>query len=64
MIGIAHWAACAALNPGPALPHTDDVWSLDLNKLDGWKCVKENTVGEDAFRELSSDEWETGSESE
>ena len=41
----------------------DDVWSLDLNKLDGWRCVKENSVGEDAFKELSegeeSDGWET-----
>lgn len=51
--------ACLVLPP-PA----DDIWSLDLNKLDGWKCVRENTVGEDAFKELSSDEWETGSESE
>ncbi|KAI7844606.1 hypothetical protein COHA_001846 [Chlorella ohadii] len=42
----------------------DDLWSLDLNKLDGWRCVKENTVGEDAFKDLSSDEWETGSDSE
>ncbi|KAL4432778.1 hypothetical protein ABPG77_008104 [Micractinium sp. CCAP 211/92] len=42
----------------------DDIWCLDLNKLDGWKCVRENTVGEDAFKELSSDEWETESESE
>jgi len=41
----------------------DDVWSLDLNKLDGWRCVKENSVGEDAFKELSDEEdsegWET-----
>lgn len=29
----------------------DDIWKLDLNKLDGWACVKENTVGEDAFRD-------------
>lgn len=36
----------------------DDIWKLDLNKLDGWTCVKENTAGEDAFRdpEDSSDE--------
>lgn len=45
----------------PATP-TDDLWSLDLNKLDGWRCVRENTVGEEAFRELS-DEWETDEES-
>lgn len=40
----------------------DDVWSLDLNKLDGWKCVKENSVGEGAFKELSDEEWETDDE--
>ena len=45
-------------------PPADDIWSLDLAKLDGWKCVRENTVGEEAFRELGSDEWETGSEEE
>lgn len=45
-------------------PNPDDLWSLDLNKLDGWRCVKENTVGEEAFKDLSSDEWETGSDSE
>ena len=45
-------------------PPADDIWSLDLAKLDGWKCVRENTVGEEAFRELGSDDWETGSEEE
>lgn len=34
----------------------DDLWCLDLSKLDGWRCVKENSVGEDAFRELSDEE--------
>lgn len=29
----------------------DDIWKLDLNKLDGWVCVKENTAGEDAFKD-------------
>lgn len=24
----------------------DDLWALDLNKLDGWRCVKENTAGD------------------
>jgi hypothetical protein len=24
----------------------DDLWALDLNKLDGWRCVKENTTGD------------------
>lgn len=36
----------------------DDLWTLDLAKLDGWRCIKENSGGEDAFRELeeSSDD--------
>lgn len=40
----------------------DDIWTLDLNKLDGWKCVKENTEGENAFKEES--EWESEHSSE
>ncbi|CAL8469827.1 g9369 [Coccomyxa elongata] len=34
----------------------DDVWSLDLVKLNGWRCVKENTEGEEAFVD---EDWET-----
>ena len=33
----------------------DDMWTLDLNKLDGWHCVKENTTG-DVKESLTSDE--------
>eukprot|EP00884_Botryococcus_braunii_P008682 jgi/Botrbrau1/17815/Bobra.0127s0060.1 len=32
----------------------DDVWKLDLVKLDGWTCVRENSVGQDL---VSDDEW-------
>ncbi len=35
----------------------DDLWALDLAKLDGWRCVRANTAGEDAFRDGSSG-WE------
>ena len=28
----------------------DDLWSLDLARLDSWRCVRANTAGEDAFR--------------
>ena len=34
----------------------DDLWSLDLTKLNGWRCIKENTEGEEAFVEEG---WET-----
>ncbi|KAL4853408.1 Kelch domain-containing protein 4 [Chlorella vulgaris] len=42
----------------------DDLWSLDLSKLDGWKCLKANTATDDAFRELSDGEWESGTDSD
>ena len=41
----------------------DDLWSLDLNKLDGWHCVKENTSG-DVKETLTSDEGSDSSDSE
>lgn len=28
----------------------DDMWSLDLVKLDGWQLIKENTMGEEVFK--------------
>lgn len=39
----------------------DDLWCLDLARLDGWNCVKENTEGEHAFKDGS--DWETDAES-
>ncbi len=45
---------------GTQVAHTDvtldDVWSLDLMKLNGWRCVKENTEGDEAFVD---EDWET-----
>ena len=35
----------------------DDIWTLDLIKLNGWQCVKENTAGEDTFKDEVG--WET-----
>ncbi len=37
------------------------MWSLDLNKLDGWRCVKENSMGEEAFKDVSTDEEDSSS---
>ncbi|GAB4820430.1 hypothetical protein N2152v2_007476 [Parachlorella kessleri] len=39
----------------------DDMWSLELNKLDGWRCVKENSMGEEAFKDISTDEEDSSS---
>lgn len=39
----------------------DDLWRLDLVKLDGWTMVKGNSVGDELFLEQpegSSSEWE------
>ena len=41
----------------------DDLWALDLNKLDGWRCVKENTTG-DIKELMSSDEGSDSNDSE
>ena len=37
----------------------DDLWMLDLNKLDGWHCMKENTTG-DIKETLDFDEESSG----
>ena len=33
----------------------------ELNKLDGWRCVQEHSVGEDAFETASEDDEEGSS---
>ncbi len=45
----------------------DDMWALDLAKLDGWQPLRDNSIGEELFVEEkgggeSSDEWETEGE--
>jgi hypothetical protein len=45
----------------------DDMWCLDLVKLDGWNLVKENTSGEEVLKAGaagSDSEWEEASGSE
>lgn len=29
----------------------DDMWALDLAKLEGWRCVRLHSVAEDQFKE-------------
>lgn len=38
----------------------DDMWSLDLNKLDGWQCIKENTTGDVKDSVMSDESSDTG----
>ena len=33
----------------------DDLWSLDLNKLQGWNMVSDTSVGPEAFKENPRD---------
>lgn len=40
----------------------DDLFCLDLNKMDGWQCKQENSVGDDAFETASSEDEEDGSD--
>lgn len=42
----------------------DDMWSLDLVKLDGWTLVKENTMGEEVFKAAAAKAAGGGSDSE
>ena len=42
----------------------DDLWTLDLAKLDGWKCLRENTEGEEVFKEDSDWESDDGKDGE
>ena len=41
----------------------DDLWALDLNRLDGWRCIKENTTG-DVKESLDSDSSSGGNNSD
>jgi len=31
----------------------DDLWTLDVAKMDGWNLVKENTMGEEVFKQMA-----------
>jgi hypothetical protein len=37
----------------------DDIWSLDVVKLDGWKLIKDNTAGKEDFAENGAEESES-----
>eukprot|EP00882_Tetradesmus_deserticola_P015643 GHRQ01016668.1.p1 GENE.GHRQ01016668.1~~GHRQ01016668.1.p1 ORF type:complete len:174 (+),score=48.83 GHRQ01016668.1:370-891(+) len=44
------WLLGGVVEVGESEITLDDMWSLDLVKLDGWQLVKENTVGEEVFK--------------
>ncbi|KAF8055334.1 KLHDC4 [Scenedesmus sp. PABB004] len=45
VVGNTLWLLGGVVEVGEAEITLDDMWSLDLAKLDGWNLVKENTVG-------------------
>jgi hypothetical protein len=66
------WLLGGVVEVGESEITLDDMWSLDLVKLDGWQLVKENTVGEEVFKAAAAkagagsddSEWEEASTDE
>lgn len=50
VLGNTLWLLGGVVEVGESEITLDDMWSLDLVKLDGWNLVKENTVGEEVFK--------------
>lgn len=65
------WLLGGVVEVGESEVTLDDMWCLDLVKLDGWTMVKENTMGEEVFKAAaakaadgSDSEWEEASSDE
>jgi hypothetical protein len=65
------WLLGGVVEVGESEVTLDDMWCLDLVKLDGWSMVKENTMGEEVFKAAaakaadgSDSEWEEASSDE
>lgn len=50
VVGSHLWLQGGIVEVGEKEITLDDMWRLDLAKLDGWQLVKENTVGEEIFK--------------
>ena len=66
VVGNEAWLLGGIVEIGEQEITLDDMWTLDLVKMDGWELIKENTGGEEVFRRAeaaaltsSGDEWET-----
>lgn len=70
VLGNTMWLLGGVVEVGETEITLDDMWKLDLAKLDGWALVKENSVGEDVFRAAAAaaagggddSEWEEASD--
>lgn len=56
------WLLGGVVEVGESEITLDDMWSLDLVKLDGWQLVKENTVGEEVFKAAAAKAGAAGSD--
>ena len=69
VVGNEVWLFGGIVEIGETEITLDDLWTLDLQKMDGWSLVKENTGGDEIFKraaaaigqesEDGSDDWET-----
>lgn len=64
MTGNTLWLLGGVVEVGESEVTLDDMWSLDLVKLDGWTLVKENTMGEEVFKAAAAKAAGGGSDSE
>ncbi|GLI65322.1 hypothetical protein VaNZ11_008865 [Volvox africanus] len=64
VVGSSLWLLGGAVEVGSKEVTLDDMWTLDVAKLDGWQLVRENTVGEDLLKKSneSDSEWTEASE--
>jgi hypothetical protein len=64
VVGNTLWLLGGTVELGDREVTLDDLWALDLSKLDGWALVHANSVGEELFAAgavLSSSDYETDS---
>ena len=67
VVGNEAWLLGGIVEIGEQEITLDDMWTLDLVKMDGWELIKENTGGEEVFKRAAAaagsssegDEWTT-----
>ncbi|GLC36147.1 hypothetical protein PLESTB_001375400 [Pleodorina starrii] len=61
IVGSTLWLLGGTVEVGSKEITLDDMWALDVVKLDGWQLVRENTVGEELLKKAAAGD---GSDSE
>ncbi|GFR48646.1 hypothetical protein Agub_g10599 [Astrephomene gubernaculifera] len=68
VVGSTLWMLGGTVEVGSKEVTLDDMWALDVGKLDGWQLVRENTVGEELLKKAgaggddSDSEWTEASD--